>query len=169
MITDKFNSVWPDYFDVMLDIKWSEPLDYEKVFSGVEENDSAYFYAIVAEVNKEWRVFYIGMTYKQNVAKRNSQPDHRLRLQKLNHKYKKLIFCLSLGTPIFKKGKVNKKIIETIEGLLIYSNCNEDIQNYKKTEKFKSDKQIYINNIGWTQHIEQEVAHGVFYRNITSL
>lgn len=164
MINNDFYAAWPEYFDVIADISWSIPINYEHIFNA-PENKTAYFYTIVSKVNETWEIYYIGMTYNQSAAVRVQQLDHRRRLNNLQSMYPRQVFSLSLGTPKFMRGRITKKLIEVIEGLLIYGNWHEKMINSKKIQLFKDLKQIYINNIGWTEHIETEVAHGVFSRN----
>ena len=77
MIGETFTASWPDYFDVNVDIAWTPPAPHDLLFSnGIPENDYAYFYAIVARVDREWWPYYIGMTYKQTAAVRHRQADH---------------------------------------------------------------------------------------------
>ena len=160
-----YEMAWPDYFDLVADIEWTWPVPYDLLFSGgVEADETAYFYSIVAYVDKRWWPYYIGMVFDQFPSVRNQQPDHRIRLEKLQGRNKALTFSITLGTPAFHVGRRTRDSIAAIEGLLIYGNWHEDMINERKINRFSHAKQIYIRNIGWHEHLEPEVAYGVFYR-----
>ena len=165
MIAGDFRAAWPDYFDVIAEIEWSHPVSHEHLFSaGIPENDTAYFYSIVAESRGEWWPYYIGMTCKQTVAKRNQQPDHQVRLAALQESHPSLKFMLTLGTPMFERGSPSDEVIGFMEGLLIYGNWHEEMVNLKKIQTFNSVRHVFIQNIGWSHHVEPELAFGVFYK-----
>ncbi|MER0214957.1 MAG: hypothetical protein DU481_01910 [Nitrosomonas sp.] len=166
MKEDEFHLAWPDEIKVNVTITWTKPAPHDLLFSGgLDEDDTAYFYSIVGRVDREWWPFYIGMTHAQSAAKRNQQVDHQERLKLLKKKNKGQDFSITLGTPTFPKGtRVTSSLIGKIEGLLIYSNWNDLMVNKKKTQGFSSNQSIYISNTGWAEHLEKEVAYGVFYR-----
>lgn len=138
----------------------------EVLFSGqVEEDSTAYFYSIVAESGKQWWPYYIGMTYRQSAAIRNQQLDHQRRYQELCKAHSGKTFRISLGTPTFHRGAESLEAISAMEGLLIYSNWHEDMVNQKKVQTFSSVQHLYVCNTGWTEHLEPELAFGVFYRS----
>lgn len=165
MIGETFTASWPDYFDVNVDIAWTPPAPHDLLFSnGIPENDYAYFYAIVARVDREWWPYYIGMTYKQTAAVRHRQADHVQRLARLRTNHPGVTFSLCLGVPTFQVGRDDPGTIRDIESLLIYANWHEDMVNIRGIEKFRSHQQIYVHNSGWTDHLYKEVSCGVFYR-----
>lgn len=165
MIEGSFETAWPGYFDLVADIEWTQPVPKDLLFSdGVEADGAAYFYSIVAYVEKQWWPFYIGMVFDQCVSIRNQQPDHHDRLVKLQNENPGLTFSMTLGTPFFRVGRRTRGSISAIEGLLIYGNWHEGMINERRINRFSHAKQIYVRNIGWHEHVEPELAYGVFYR-----
>lgn len=165
MITDSFLVAWPDYFDLVAEINWTPPSPRDLVISGnLDEDATAYFYSIVSRVDKTWWPYYIGMTYNQSVSLRLTQSDHLNRLALLTREHPNRDFSISLGTPNFKVGRRDRRTIEAIEGLLIYSNWHESMINDRKINRFSDAKQMYVRNVGWNEHVEPEAAYGVFYR-----
>jgi len=157
---------WPDDLSVKGEIEWSRPYTLDVVFTGhAPEDETAYFYAIIALWDKEWCPFYIGIVYYQSVSERHKNKDHQKRMSFLQNKYPSLTFQISLGTPHLQVGAINEKTVKEIEGLLIYSNWHEDMINKKKTEYFTSDRQLYIKNTGFNEHLFVESAYGIFYRD----
>ncbi|MDG9672105.1 hypothetical protein ONV78_30510 [Hahella sp. CR1] len=164
MMNSVFKPAWPEYFDVIAQLEWSEPYTHDELFSGkVKENVSAYFYSIVAQSKRVWWPYYIGMTMDQTVAARNQALDHIERMERLRIAYPKLNFMVTLGTPFFSQGQAKRDVIYAIEGLLIYGNWHSDMVNEKKIQTFNSIPHIFIENIGWIEHVEKELAFGVFY------
>ncbi len=165
MKKNEFYAAWPDYFDVVVDIDWTEPKAHKNLFSGeIPENETAYFYAIVSKFSGEWWPYYVGMTIRQTAAVRNQQPDHRAKLQKLHDSRPRQEFLITLGTPRFERGSAKSETIHAMEGLLIYGNWHQDMVNEKKVQTFTSVQHIHIRNVGWSEHLEPELAYGVFYR-----
>jgi hypothetical protein len=167
MQKDEFRFAWPEHLDLEVTINWSKPELHDVLFSGgIDDDDTAYFYAIVSKKKGEWWSFYIGMTYAQSSSVRNGQADHHQRLERLRRVCPGSTFRITLGTPTFTKGaaRVSSKVIGTLEALLIYSNWHEGMINNRKTVSFAQSKQIYIKNTGWTKHLSTEIGYGVFYR-----
>ncbi|WP_019025415.1 MULTISPECIES: hypothetical protein [unclassified Thioalkalivibrio] len=165
MPANEFQAAWPDQFNLVAEIDWTRPAPHDLLFSGgVEEDQWAYLYAIVAWVDKGWWPYYIGKTFAQTVSRRNQQPDHRARLDKLQAKHPSLTFSVSLGTPDITSGRFDEGAIDAIEGLLIFSNWHEDMANERKINSFSHKHQVRLKNTGWTDHLEKEIAYGVFYR-----
>lgn len=141
------------------------PAPHDLLFSnGIPENDYAYFYAIVARVDREWWPYYIGMTYKQTAAVRHRQADHVQRLARLRANHPGVTFSLCLGVPTFQVGRDDPGTIREIESLLIYANWHEDMVNDSGINNCRPGRQIYVHNSGWTDHLYKEVSCGVFYR-----
>jgi hypothetical protein len=163
----EFHFAWPDFCTVAVEISWTKPAPHDLLFSGhLEEDQTAYFYSVVAYTDKRWVPYYIGMTHSQSAAIRNRQSDHISRLSKLKEKFPAHTFSICLGTPTFVEGKPNKETIEAVEGLLIYANWHEEMINERKIKTFCSHEQIYLRNTGFSEHIEHELAYGVMYRSV---
>lgn len=164
-IDGPYRPAWPDYFDLVVDIHWEEPVPYEALFSGEASGiDTAWFYTIVACSQGEWWTYYIGMTEYQDVARRLRNQDHLRRRQQLQEDYPELEFLVSLGTPTFLRGGQIANRIHLVEGLLIYCNWHEDMANTQKVQAFNSPYHIAIHSSGWNRHLEPEIAFGVFYQ-----
>ena len=165
MLNDPFEFSWPDSCDIVADISWTKPSPHDLLFSGgIDENDSAYFYSIVAYAERDWWPYYIGMTHRQSASIRNKQADHRARLSKLKFDYPSLTFSISLGTPTFATGTLSEANIKAVEGLLIYTNWHEKMDNSKNVARYAASMQIYVRNVGWNAHLYPESAYGAFYR-----
>ena len=163
-----YSIVHPDEFSLYSEIMWSKPYPYEVLYTGhAEEDYEASFYSIVAYSEKEWWSYYIGMVYEQCISDRHKQEDHKRRLKYLQSKNKNLNFSISLGTlKLLHGARITKKVVDEIEGLLIYGNWNEYMVNKKKIEHFSSDRTFHITNKGFIEHLEsEELAYGVFQRN----
>ncbi len=168
MIAGNFKAAWPEYFNVVVDVDWTPPFSHAELFSGgVSENESAYFYSIVALSRGEWWPYYIGMTFRQTVATRNGQADHLARIDRLKKAHPRHEFMLTLGTPRFEVGSVTLDIIGAIEGLLIYGNWHPEMDNSKKVQTFSPVQHLFVRNTGWSEHLEPELAYGVFYKGRT--
>ena len=120
MKTPEFTIAHPEEILIREDIVWSIPQTFDVLFSGhVEEDDDAYFYAIVAYTENEWWTYYLGMVFEQCVSDRLKQDDHKKRLESLRLNNKNLNFSVSLGVLKEKENrKITRKLIEGIEGLL---------------------------------------------------
>lgn len=165
MVNGAFEAAWPRYFDLIAEVEWTPPVPHDLLFSGgVAADETAYLYSIVGYVDKGWWPYYIGMVFDQSVSIRNQQADHRTRLMKLKEANPEVGFSIALGTPRFREGRPTRSAIEAIEGLLIYANWHEGMINERKINRFSHAKQIYIRNVGWAEHVEVEIAYGVFYR-----
>ena len=161
-----FDIAWPEDFSIAGEIEWTLPHSHDLLFTGnIEEDDYAYFYTIVALHNKKWLPFYIGIAFDQSVSERHKQEDHRKKIENLKRQHPNTTFNISLGIPQLSVGNLTKKNVESIEGLLIYSNWNEQMVNIKNINKFSSAKQIYIKNTGFIEHLEEFVVYGVVYKN----
>lgn len=165
MIDGNFQAAWPSFFDIIAEIKWSEPVSHQHLFTaGIPDNETAYFYSIIAQNTGVWMPYYIGMTTKQSVALRNQQRDHRERFAELKESHPNLQFMLTLGTPKFERGRATEETIRIMEGLLIYCNWHDEMANTMKVQTYSSVKHVFIRNTGWSHHIEPEVGFGVFYK-----
>jgi hypothetical protein len=177
----KFQIVWPEDIKIICEINWTDPYIYDAVLNGgVPENDEAYFYSIVAESKseKDWYSYYIGMAFEnQYISDRFNAPDHKTRRQELEKKHPNKDFMVCLGTPTFKyfkysekdqptktkKGRFHEPLIKNIESLLIYTNHHDDLENKRQFEFFKSNKQFFVKNIGFTEHLMRvEIGYGIF-------
>jgi hypothetical protein len=164
-----FGAAWPDYFDLIADIQWTPPIAHADLFKQpIQEDQTAYFYAIVSQVDTHWVTHYIGMTHRQAVSVRNQQRDHRERLARLQSAHTGHTFMLTLGSPIFKRGRSSLQNISAIEGLLIYAHWHDEMENRSKIQRIVSRKHIHIRNTGWNAHLKPEVAVGVFCAKLHS-
>lgn len=161
-----FYFAWPDSISVQAKINWTNPLTHDVLFSGlIPEDATAYFYAIVSTDRKIWTTHYIGKVYAQKSSQRHRSADHVARLKELQENYPTRIFHLTLGTPIFD-GEIeipNETVIDQIEGLLIYSNWNEEMVNKRKIDTFHCASQISLENTGFSNHLCKRSAYGIFY------
>lgn len=152
-----------DEINLDISIEWSKPCTHDMLHYGLEDsNDSAYFYAIIGicpEVGGWW-AYYIGMVYSQDVSSRHLNKDHQKKLEYLKTKYPDITWHLTLGTPL-GISRINKQVIEEIEGLLIYSHWHKDLLNEKKVNSFNSNKAIRIKNTGFVDPFYRRVAYGV--------
>lgn len=156
---------FPDCVDVSAQINWTIPCTHDVLFSGLLEQDStAYFYAIISLQKKSWVTHYIGKVFAQTASKRHRAPDHVARLNELKTAHPDLHFHLTLGTPVFIEecGSADPKTIDDIEGLLIYSNWTDAMINKRRIDSFVSERQIVIENTGFHQHLYKRSAYGVF-------
>lgn len=151
-----------DWFDLILSVKWSEPLNYDDKQGIFEFDKNAYFYSIVGFTNNSWVPYYFGITNKQSVSVRIHQEDHRKRRLRLKENHPDIDFMISLGVPSFSRGKINNSNIELIEGLFIYSHCHDDLVNQNKYDRFATGHHIHVTNTGWNKHAFNVVSHGVF-------
>jgi len=167
MNSANFGAAWPDHFDLVADIQWTQPVSHADMFKQpIQEDQTAYFYTVVSQVDTKWKTHYIGMTYRQTVSVRNQQRDHHERLARLQAAHGERAFMLSLGTPVFKRGRVSLQNISAIEGLLIYAHWDDHMENRSKIQRIASRKHIHIRNIGWNAHLKPEVAVGVFCNDV---
>ncbi len=84
---------WPEDLSIKGEIEWTLPYTLDIIFTGhVPEDETAYFYAIVAPWKKEWWPFYIGLVYNQYVSERHKNKDHQERMKYLNEKHPGLTF-----------------------------------------------------------------------------
>jgi len=149
--------------DVISTIEWSNPITHDMLHSGLaESDDSAYFYAIIGLFEQVWWPFYIGKVYSQTISERHKNADHIQRLEELKSKYPKVTWHLTLGTPSIEDGRISSGIIDTIEGLLIYSNWHGESINKNKINDFNSDKHIQITNAGFSEPFHKKIGYGVF-------
>ncbi|GAA3956139.1 hypothetical protein GCM10022278_13360 [Allohahella marinimesophila] len=96
VIEGSFETAWPEYFDLVADVEWTQPVPHALLFEdGVQADRTAYFYSIVARVKQHWWPFYIGMVFYQYASVRNQQPDHRDRLLKLQNSNPGLTFVVA--------------------------------------------------------------------------
>jgi hypothetical protein len=163
-----FYFAWPEWVSIEAQINWTIPSTHDVLFSGLIDADAtAYFYAIVSVVKKEWITHYIGKVFGQSASSRHKNVDHLNRLEKLRLDYPGRTFHLSLGTPVFSEGKgsPDAPTIDQLEGLLIYSNWSEEMINLRKIEKFHCAQQISLENTGFVAHLCKRSAYGVFYNN----
>jgi hypothetical protein len=163
-----FYFAWPEWVSIEAQINWTIPSTHDVLFSGLIDADAtAYFYAIVSVVKKEWITHYIGKVFGQSASSRHKNVDHLNRLEKLRLDYPGRTFHLSLGTPVFSEGKgsPDAPTIDQLEGLLIYSNWSEEMINLRKIEKFHCAQQISLENTGCVAHLCKRSAYGVFYNN----
>lgn len=152
-----------DQVDLEVTIDWSVPVTHDMLNYGLAtSDDSAYFYSIIGLINKEWWVYYIGMVFSQSVSKRQKNPDHKRRLDELKMLYPEVTWHITLGTPNFNKYKIEKGLIQEIEGLLIYSHWHEEIINKAKIDYFISENAIQITNTGFIDPFYEKIGHGVF-------
>jgi hypothetical protein len=159
---------WPDHVPVIAQIEWTLPSTYDVLFSGlIQEDATAYFYAIVSFHKKEWITHYIGKVYAQRSSQRHRATDHIKRLSNLKKSYPGRAFHLTLGTPIFSDRRENPDslTIDQIEGLLIYSNWSENMINVRKINSFSSSQEMSLENVGFNKHLWKRSAYGVFSSN----
>ena len=165
MLEEPLEAAWPEWFEFWTQIEWTEPAPHDLLFSGgIREDQTAKLYSIVARAKNEWWPYYIGMTEQQAVSNRLQQSDHVERLERLRSAHPNLNFSVCLGTPTSIRGTLCRDTVGAIEGLLIYANWHEDMDNSRKINRFSNQRQIYVQNTGWTEHLEKEVAYGVLYR-----
>ncbi|MEL0169658.1 MAG: hypothetical protein VW877_16170 [Pseudomonadaceae bacterium] len=160
-MTKKFKPSHPDYFDLIVDINWSSPTPYDEL-AGHADDDSAYFYAVVAHENEQWTPYYIGLVWSQTASVRHKNSDHKSRRERLKKLYPDLEFKVALGVPDLDVKDIKKGVIEKLEGLLIYSQWNPRLDNTLKIERFYSDKHILIRNTGFNAPFDTEIGFGVF-------
>ena len=165
LIEGYYDIAWPDYFDLVAEVEWTQPVPHDLLFSGgVDADETAYFYSIIAYLNKQWWPYYIGMVFDQYASVRNQQKDHRDRLAKLQNRHPGVTFSITLGTPFFRAGRLTRDSVSAIEGILIYGHWHDGMINERRINRFSHAKQIFVRNIGWHEHVESEIAYGVFYR-----
>jgi hypothetical protein len=155
----------PDEIAIKAAIEWTIPSTHDVLFSGLLPADAtAYFYVIVSLHQRQWIPHYIGKIYAQCSSQRHRAADHVERLRDLQERYPNRTFHLSLGTPTFTgiPGDPDPQTIDDLEGLLIYSNWNEDMVNKRKIDSFVCSRQIYLENTGFNQHLWKRAAYGVF-------
>jgi hypothetical protein len=159
---------WRDHVDVLARIEWTIPSTHDVLFSGLLEQDAtAYFYAIVSLQRKTWSTHYIGKVYAQRSSQRHRAVDHVARLKELKARYPDRVFHLTLGTPTFFDGREHpdEVTIDQIESLLIYSNWSEAMINKRKIDSFTCPRQIVIENVGFNRHLWKRAAYGAFGSN----
>ncbi|MFC5459307.1 hypothetical protein [Massilia niabensis] len=168
IVNPDFYVSWPDHVDIVARIEWTIPSTHDVLFSGLLEQDAtAYFYAIVSLQKRQWITHYIGKVYAQRSSQRHRGADHIARLNELKKSYPNQVFHLTLGTPEFidARGKPDEATIDQIEGLLIYSNWSDAMVNRQKIESFACSRQIVIENVGFDQHLWKRAAYGVVASN----
>ncbi len=140
---------WPDYLN-NITIKWGENIDNESYKKNPpHQNDYAYFYKIIGKHGSSYKLFYIGQTYRQDVAKRLNQLDHRKRFRDLKKKYPHHKIFVNFGIiDKMERAKVTKKLIRNVENLLIFCNDNDHFKNIKGTSDIKLIEQFHVRNIG---------------------
>ena len=160
---NSFDWAYHDEIDIKVTIDWSRPMTHDMLNYGMAKSDEfAYFYSIIGYVNKAWWPYYIGMVYKQSVSERHENPDHKKKLNELKSAFPEITWHLTLGTPDIKGKRLTKKLIESVEGLLIYSNWQDEMVNKSKINKFNSDATIEIINTGFSDPFYTKTGFGVF-------
>jgi hypothetical protein len=162
---DEYAFSRPDAVSVRVRIDWSIPATHDVLFSGLlAEDDTAFFYAIVALDEKYWWPYYIGKVFAQNASTRHRAADHIERLNQLRLRHPARLFHLTLGTPHFEDGfgGADEGTIDELESLLIYTNQSERMINKQKMAYFASARQSAIENTGFSQHLWRRSASGVF-------
>lgn len=149
--------------DVLVTVDWSAPVTHDMLHGGlVGEDDSAYFYAIIGRFEKQWWPYYIGKVYSQSVSQRQKNKDHLKRLEELKKLSPSTTWHITLGTPKFEYNNISPKIINEIEGLLIYSNWHKESINRSKINTFHSYNHIQITNTGFSEPFYKKTSYGVF-------
>lgn len=152
--------------DVVVNINWSKPVSHDMLYYGLaKDNEEAYFYAIIGIEEGDWRPYYIGMVYSQDISSRHKNKDHQNRLVKLTRLHPHITWHLTLGKPSFDGNRISKAMINDIEGLLIYSHWHEDSINESKINGFFSNKYYLINNTGFNDPFYKKVGFGSFTTN----
>jgi len=159
----EFELAHEDQTDLSVIVDWSPPVTHDMLYTGLANtDDEAYLYAIIGRFEGDWWSYYIGMTYNQSVLSRQQNQDHLDRLERLKKLHPKTIWHITLGTPSIPERRISRKLIEQIEGLLIYSHWHEESVNEKKISTFLSDSYISILNTGFADPFYTEVAFGTF-------
>ena len=152
-----------DEIDIHVTINWSKPVTHDMLHAGLaNNNEEAYLYSIIGLFDGEWCQFYIGMVYDQDIASRQKNQDHIERLNRLKKLYPKTIWHLTLGNLTVDEGRITKKLVSKIEGLMIYSNWHEESVNDNKINGFFYDSYILITNIGFTDPFYSKSGFGAF-------
>jgi hypothetical protein len=160
-----FRFSWPDHVPVVAQIDWTLPSTHDVLFSGLlEQDETAYFYAVISLYKRKWMTHYIGKVYAQCSSKRHRAADHVKRLNQLRELCPDRTFHLTLGTPKFADDTLSPdaKTIDAIEGLLIYSNWTIHLTNKRKIDSFSNRQEISLENVGFTKHVLKRSAYGVF-------
>ncbi|MCM2564504.1 MULTISPECIES: hypothetical protein [Janthinobacterium] len=156
----------PDSVEIQVKVDWSLPVTHDVLFHGlVEEDATAYFYAIIAIHEKEWWPYYIGKVFSQSTSQRHRAADHIARIARLREEYPEKTFHISLGTPILKDMHEvpDSETVDDIEGLLIISNWSEKMINKRKVDRFICTRQISLENTGFSEHLYKRAAYGLFW------
>lgn len=160
------NFIWAhegEEVDIRVSIEWTKPVTHDVLKTGlVESDETAFFYIIIALINKKWVPFYIGKVYSQSVSERHKNTDHLRKIEGLTKDHPDVIWHIMLGTPSLLEGKITTDKVDYIEGLLIYSNWHEALINRSKINGFISNKHIHIINTGFTDPLHKEIGYGVF-------
>ena len=134
-----------DEIDLTVTIDWSKPLTHDMLYCGLaESDDSAYLYAIIGLIEREWCPYYIGMVYSQQISCRHKNQDHVKRLDRLKKLYPDTVWHLTLGIPTVDGKRTTKQLIEKVEGLMIYSHWHEDSINQSKINWFFCNRYVSI-------------------------
>ena len=152
-----------DEIDLTVAIEWSNPMAHDMLNSGLSDSDdSAYLYSIIGLFDGEWWPYYIGMVYSQQVSIRHKNQDHINRLARLRKMHPNTVWHLTLGTPTVDGKRITKRLIEKVEGLLIYAHWHDECVNESKINGFFSDSYISIVNSGFTDPFYGKVGFGAF-------
>ncbi len=152
-----------DEIDKSVTIDWSKPVTHDMLNTGLAtNNDEAYLYSIIGLFEGDWLPFYIGMVYKQDISSRHKNHDHIRRLKRLKELHPETTWHLTLGTVVSKEGRITKKLISEIEGLMIYSHWHEDSINENKINGYYGNSYTLITNKGFTDPFYLKVGYGAF-------
>jgi hypothetical protein len=120
--------------------------------NGSCHDEFAQLYMMIGKYSEHLNLFYIGKT-NGCVSDRLLQNDHLEKYNDWTKKHPRNKIHVSLGTIKLSEGRVNQRIIDDIETLLIYSHYNED------HKYMKNKKNIYSYNIGSDQYRLSQNPH----------
>jgi len=151
-------------------IYWSKPRKYEIVRDNETDLDArAHFYMIIGKSGRSLKLFYIGKTYRSNVARRLRNYDHQNRARRIRKTFPAYALQVSHGILDMEHWKMrcsnrypSPKRIDQIETLLIYSNPVEESVNARKKDAHGITDHYILTNRGNYKPLRRKVFLTIF-------
>jgi len=153
-----------DYWEVEID--WKRPKKYERARDeGSDHDEFAHLYLISARYgSSEPKALYIGKTWKQTVATRLCQDDHKKRYAAFVKNYPRHSFYVSYGIVSVNDAKLTEKRLDAIERILIFTNEPEHAYNVQHLYEHGVTGSYEIQNRGSRCHLPRIIRLGVFVK-----
>ncbi|MFY0627003.1 MAG: hypothetical protein JXR07_11945 [Reichenbachiella sp.] len=151
------------------EIKWSKPKKYDNALDTLYEDlEDVFFYKIIARHKGNYKLLYIGKTYRQYASDRLLNMDHKKKREELDGKFPRHDLLISFGNLKTNRQK-NVRFIDEIESLLIYIHSDSGFTHLtNKSNKWSHNilRDYQIENKGFrADGMVKEIGLGLFYKD----